>query len=113
MSDRRVGDRRQPEPGVIKIKFQDAVWYIILIAIIIISVAANIVFAIKNNQYKQQINAFYNEENEDNTDYDDDLDYDSSEENDVEEKDVVENDVVDNNGLVENETNINTNTVNN
>ncbi len=59
MSDRRIGDRRQPEEGVIKIKFQDAVWYIILVFILVISITANIVLAINNNRYKKEIDAAY------------------------------------------------------
>ena len=47
MADRRQGDRRDKENGIIRIKLKDAVIYIILIAIIVVSLIANIV------QYKK------------------------------------------------------------
>lgn len=52
MGDRRVGDRREKENGVIRIKFEDAVKYVIVGIILIISIAANIVLAIKVHYYK-------------------------------------------------------------
>ena len=102
MSDRRVGDRRQPEEGVIKIKFQDAIWYIILVTVIIISVAANIVLAINNNKYKKQINDYLSEDTmEDDYDYDYDYDY---EENEVDQ--TIDEINANTNASAENQTNV-------
>lgn len=53
MADRRQGDRREPEKGVIKIPFKDAVIYVVLAAIIIISIVFNIVLAIKLHHYRE------------------------------------------------------------
>ena len=70
MSDRRIGDRRAQEPGVIRIKFKEAVWYIILIVVLVISITLNIVFAIKS-KYKKDTEAIDYDYSED---YYDDLD---------------------------------------
>lgn len=100
MPDRRVGDRRQPEEGVIKIKFQDAIWYIILVTVIIISVAANIVLAINNNKYKKQINDYLSEDTmEDEYDYD--YEY---EENEVDQ--TIDEINANTNASAENQTNV-------
>ena len=53
MADRRQGDRREPEKGVIKIQFKDAVIYVVLAAIIIISIIFNIVLGIKLHHYRE------------------------------------------------------------
>ena len=60
MGDRRIGDRREKETGVIKVQFKDAVIYLIISVILIISVSANIVLAIRNIHYKQEL-ALYDE----------------------------------------------------
>lgn len=107
MPDRRVEDRRQPEEGVIKIKFQDAVWYIILVTIIIISVIANIVLAINNSKYKKEVEYYSTNFNEESEDTDEDLDDYSYEDEDDElvEDDVVEDGTeIDSNQTTENKT---------
>ena len=53
MEDRIQVDRREPEKGVIKIPFKDAVIYVVLAAIIIISIVFNIVLAIKLHHYRE------------------------------------------------------------
>ena len=76
MGDRRVGDRRDRENGVIRIKFKDAVKYIIVGIILIISIAANIVLATKLKQYKSMTELYL---------YDEIVDEDSEEEIDINE----------------------------
>ena len=58
MGDRRVGDRRDKENGVIRVKFTDAVKYLIVAVILIISISANIVLIVRINQYKQALELF-------------------------------------------------------
>ena len=58
MADRRMGDRRTPDKGTINIKFKDAVIYLAVSVIIIISVSANIVLIRKNRQYKKIIELY-------------------------------------------------------
>ena len=58
MADRRIGDRRTPDKGTINIKFKDAVIYLAVSVIIIISVSANIVLIRKNRQYKKIIELY-------------------------------------------------------
>lgn len=53
MPDRRKGDRRAPERGVIKIPFKDAITYLIFAVILIISFSANVVLAIRIKDYKE------------------------------------------------------------
>lgn len=53
MGDRRMGDRREREKGVIKIKFKDAIIYIIIAALFIISVSVNIIFINLYSKYKK------------------------------------------------------------
>ena len=60
MGDRRIGDRREAEEGIIKVQFKDAVVYLIISVVIIISVSANIVLAIRNMHYKEEL-ALYEE----------------------------------------------------
>ena len=63
MGDRRIGDRREKEKGVIRIKFKDAVKYVIIGIVLLISIATNIVLAIKLNQYKKIAELYLNIEN--------------------------------------------------
>ena len=60
MADRRIGERRSPEKGVIKIQFKDAITYLIFAVIIIISVSANIILAIKLKTANQYISYYKN-----------------------------------------------------
>lgn len=55
MGDRRQVDRRSPEKGVIKIKFSDAILYLTIAMILILSLLINVVLIYKNNQYKKEI----------------------------------------------------------
>ena len=64
MGDRRVEDRREKEKGVIKIKLEDAVKYIVIGIILTISIITNIVLAVKLNQYKKSAELYLNVENE-------------------------------------------------
>lgn len=58
MADRRMGDRRTPDKGTINIKFKDAVIYLVISIIIIVSVSANIVLIKKNREYKKTIELY-------------------------------------------------------
>lgn len=58
MADRRMGDRRTPDKGTINIKFKDAVIFIVISIIIIVSVSANIVLIRKNREYKKTIELY-------------------------------------------------------
>lgn len=53
MGDRRMGDRREKEQGVIRIKFKDAVTYVVLGVILLISLIVNIVLGIKLHEYRK------------------------------------------------------------
>lgn len=52
MGDRRMGDRRAPEKGVIRIPLKHAIIYILIAAVIIVSVATNIVLLVRLSQYE-------------------------------------------------------------
>ena len=60
MADRRKGDRREPENGVVKIQFKQAIIYLIFAIILIISISANIVLTVKNRDYKERIEFYRN-----------------------------------------------------
>ena len=81
MGDRRMGDRRAPEKGVIKIPLKNAILYIIIAAILIVSVSANIVLGKLYLEYKK----YYENELEE--------EYDVSEaiEEDINNEEVSEN----------------------
>lgn len=76
MGDRRIGDRRAKENGVIKIKFEDAVKYIIIGVILIISIATNIVLAVKVHKYKEMTDLYLYDEDGIYGEYDDEVDVD-------------------------------------
>ena len=59
MSDRRMGDRRTPDKGMLVIPFKDAVIYIVIATIMIISVTANVILLNRNKQYKDLIESYY------------------------------------------------------
>ena len=52
MGERRMGDRREKEKGVIKVKLHEAIVIIVITIVLLISISANIILAIKYNQYK-------------------------------------------------------------
>lgn len=52
MGERRMGDRRAPEKGVIKVPFKDAVIYFTFSLILIVSISANIILASLYNKYR-------------------------------------------------------------
>lgn len=53
MGDRRIGDRREREKGVIKIKFKDAIIYAVIAIILIISIIMNIIYFNLYKKYKK------------------------------------------------------------
>lgn len=62
MADRRMGDRREQEKGVIRIEFKDAIIYLIITIVLIISISSNIVLVLRNKQYKKEIERYKNNE---------------------------------------------------
>ncbi len=75
MGERRIGDRRAPEKGVIKVPFKDAVIYLVFSIIIIISVSANIVLASLYNKYRTAYESeIYYEEDVDSEQLQEDVD---------------------------------------
>lgn len=76
MADRRVGDRRTPDKGTIVIQFKDAVIYIVIAIIMIISLSANIILIRRNIQYKNVLEDYYFDDNyEEYDDAEDDYEY--------------------------------------
>ncbi len=55
MPDRRVADRRAPEKGVIKIPLKTAIIGTIVSIVLITSFAGNIVLAVRNSYYKEEL----------------------------------------------------------
>ena len=83
MGDRRIGDRRAPDKGVIKVSFKSAVIYLICAIVIIVSVSVNIVLARYYMRYKKAYEELYRENQEV-------IDYDFDEETEVKEVEEVE-----------------------
>lgn len=52
MGDRRVGDRREKQRGVINVKFKDAAIILIVAVTLIVSLSSNIILASKYKKYK-------------------------------------------------------------
>ena len=64
MGDRRMGDRRAPDKGVIKISFKSAVIYLLCAVVLIVSISANIVLARYYIAYKKGYEELYQENQE-------------------------------------------------
>ena len=65
MGDRRVGERREPEKGVIKINTKNAIIYGIIAIVLIISISANIILANKYAKIKNKYGDLIENESED------------------------------------------------
>ena len=76
MGDRRMGDRRSAEEGVIKIKTQDAIVYLIIAVVIITSVTVNIILGILYNRYKDEYNSLIESDYE--SDYEEESEIDEA-----------------------------------
>ena len=73
MGDRRNGDRRAPEKGVIRIPFHDAIIYISFTIIVLVLLVSVIFLAKKNAEYKEAyttLNSNYEDLKEIVNDYD-------------------------------------------
>ena len=65
MGDRRVGERREPEKGIIKINTKNAIIYGIIAIVLIISISANIILANKYAKIKNKYGDLIENESED------------------------------------------------
>ena len=62
MGDRRMGDRRAPEEGVIKLQKKDVIIFGVIALVLIISLTMNIVLTILYNKYKNQYEESFDSE---------------------------------------------------
>ena len=67
MSDRRIGERRAPEKGVIKLSLKKVILWVLVIIIILISVITNIVLGILYSNAKKELDFYSGSESEVNT----------------------------------------------
>ena len=74
MGDRRQGDRRESEKGVLKIKFKNAVIYALIAIVLILSLSINVFLSILNRKYRTIIDQYESEEF-----YDEDYRYEDEE----------------------------------
>lgn len=78
MGDRRQGDRREPEKGVVRVKFSDAVIYVLIVIILVAAFTIIALLSLQNRTLKEQLAEYESigssEESNDN-DSDDDSDY--------------------------------------
>ena len=65
MGDRRVGERREPEKGIIKINTKNAIIYGIIAIVLIISISTNIILANKYIEFKNKYGDLIENESED------------------------------------------------
>lgn len=104
MGDRRVGERREKEKGVIKFKIKDIIGYAILGAMLIVSLILNVILANQNANYKVELiesNSYINEledyilngDEEDDEEYEDENEEDELDSNEDDEEVYDENEV--------------------
>lgn len=60
MADRRMGDRRELEQGVVKIEIKKVVIYVIIAIVLIVSITLNIIFGIQCSEYKNKLEEINN-----------------------------------------------------
>lgn len=63
MSDRRMGERRSPEKGIIKLPLKKLLIWVIVVAIILILVISNIIFLIMYSNTKKELDLYTGDDN--------------------------------------------------
>ena len=76
MGDRRQGDRREPEKGVVRVKFSDAVIYVLIVINLVAAFTIIALLSLQNRTLKEQLAEYESiGSSEESNDSDDDSDY--------------------------------------